>query len=43
MYEKILVLLDGSKTVSAVLPKVIRLARESKAKVVLFTVESLGD
>ena len=43
MYKKILVPLDGSKTAETVLPNVIRLARESKAKVVLFTVESLGD
>ena len=39
MYEKILVPLDGSKTAETVMPNVIRLARESKAKVVLFTVE----
>ncbi len=40
MYEKILVPLDGSKTAETVLPNVMRLARESKAKVVLLTVES---
>ncbi|HCL25124.1 MAG TPA: hypothetical protein DHW65_02095 [Dehalococcoidia bacterium] len=39
MYEKILVPLDGSKTAETVMPNVIRLARESKVKVVLFTVE----
>jgi len=40
MYEKILVALDGSKTAETVLPNVVRLARESKAKVVLFTVDA---
>lgn len=40
MYEKILVPLDGSKTAETILPSVVRLARESQAKVVLFTVES---
>ncbi|MCI0848553.1 MAG: universal stress protein [Chloroflexi bacterium] len=42
MYEKILVPLDGSKTAETVLPNVIRLARESKAKVVLFSVNAHG-
>lgn len=42
MYEKILVPLDGSKTAEAVLPNVVRIARESKAKVVLFTVDAPG-
>ena len=42
MYEKILVPLDGSKSAETVLPNVIRLARESKAKVVLFTVDAPG-
>ena len=37
MYEKILVPLDGSKTAETILPNVVRLARESKAKVVLPT------
>ena len=40
MYKKILVPLDGSKTAETVLPNVVRLARESRAKVVLLTVES---
>jgi nucleotide-binding universal stress UspA family protein len=40
MYEKILVPLDGSKTAETVLPNVVRLARESKAKVVLLTVDA---
>ncbi|PKB71424.1 MAG: hypothetical protein BZY87_06110 [SAR202 cluster bacterium Io17-Chloro-G6] len=39
MYEKILVPLDGSKTAETILPSVIRLARDSESKVVLFTVE----
>lgn len=39
MYDKILVPLDGSKTAETILPNVVRLARESKAKVVLFTVD----
>ena len=42
MYTKILVPLDGSKTAEMVLPNVVRLARESKAKVVLLTVDALG-
>jgi nucleotide-binding universal stress UspA family protein len=42
MYEKILVPLDGSKTAETVLPNVVRLARESKSKVVLITVEAPG-
>lgn len=42
MYEKILVPLDGSKTAETVLPNVLRLARESQAKVVLITVEPPG-
>ena len=42
MYEKILVPLDGSKTAETVLPNAVRLARESKAKVVLITVEPPG-
>lgn len=42
MYQKILVPLDASKAAETILPNVVRLARESKAKVVLFTVESLG-
>jgi len=40
MYDKILVPLDGSKTAETILPNVVRLARESKAKVVLITVET---
>ena len=40
MYEKILVLLDGSKTAEPVLPNVVRLACESKAKGGLFTVDA---
>jgi nucleotide-binding universal stress UspA family protein len=39
MYEKILVPLDRSKTAETILPNVMRIARESKAKVVLFTVD----
>jgi len=42
MYTKILAPLDGSKTAEMVLPNVVRLARESKAKVVLLTVEAPG-
>ena len=42
MYTKILVPLDGSKTAEMVLPNVVRLARESKAKVVLLTVDAPG-
>ena len=42
MYEKILVPLDGSKTAETSSPNVIRLARESDAKAVLFTVEPPG-
>lgn len=40
MYEKTPVPLDGSKTAETVLPNVVRLARESKAKVVLFTADA---
>ena len=40
MYQKILVPLDGSKTSETILPNVVKLARESNAEVVLFTVES---
>jgi len=40
MYTKILVPLDGSKTAEMVLPNVVRLARESKSKVVLLTVDA---
>jgi nucleotide-binding universal stress UspA family protein len=40
MYEKILVPLDGSKTAETILPNVVRIARESKSKVVLFTVDA---
>ncbi len=39
MYQKILVPLDGSKTAETILPNVVRLARESKARVVLLTVD----
>ncbi|MDA0262940.1 MAG: universal stress protein [Chloroflexi bacterium] len=39
MYEKILVPLDGSKTAETILPNVVRLALESRAKVVLLTVD----
>ena len=42
MYEKILVPLDGSKNAETILPNVVTLARESRGKVVLFTVESPG-
>ena len=42
MYTKILVPLDGSKTAEMILPNVVRLARESKAKVVLLTVDAPG-
>ncbi len=42
MYQKILVPLDGSKTAETILPSVERLAYESNAKVVLFTVETPG-
>ena len=42
MYEKILVPLDGSKTAETILPNVVRIARESNAKVVLFTVDAPG-
>ena len=42
MYQKILVPLDGSKTAETILPNVVRLAREPKAKVVLLTVEPPG-
>ena len=40
MYEKILVPLDGSKTAETILPNVLRLALESEARVVLFSVET---
>jgi nucleotide-binding universal stress UspA family protein len=39
MYQMILVPLDGSEASEAILPNVVRLARESIAKVVLFNVE----
>ena len=39
MYKKILVPLDGSKNSETILPNVVKLARESKAEVVLFAVE----
>ncbi len=42
MYTKILVPLDGSKIAEMVLPNVVRLACESKAKVVLLTVDAPG-
>ena len=42
MYEKILVPLDGYKTAETILPNLVKLACESKVKVVLFTVEPPG-
>ena len=39
MYENILVPLDGSEASEAILPNVVRLARESMSKVVLLNVE----
>ena len=40
MYAEILVPLDGSKTAETILPNVVRITRESKSKVVLFTVDA---
>ena len=42
MYDKILVPLDVSKTAETILPNLVKLPRESKAKVALFTVEPPG-
>ena len=42
MYDKILVPLDVSKTAETILPNLVKLPRESKAKVDLFTVEPPG-
>ncbi len=40
MYEKILVPLDGSKTAETILPNVVRISRESNARVVLLTIDA---